>query len=235
MTVIRNRQSAIRNSPGLCPDDLHAIYVRQARWFAGERNRLFRRVDIAQKRRVLDLGAGTGVMLPQLAWRTSGLVVGVDCDGAVLRLGEGNRVIATGESLPFSHASFDLVFTQMFFLWARNVPGVLHEIRRVLEPGGALIAAAEPDYGGVIDFPEGASGIREYAAGLAAQGADIHVARKLAACLHDAGFSVEVGTHPNKPIDPVDRALETNAPSSLSIGPVFRFVPYFHFLATKPR
>lgn len=197
-------------------EDLREFYARQARWFAGERSRLLRKADIARARRVLDLGAGTGAVHPELARRAGGLAIAVDKDLPVLRLAPGVRCAADAAKLPFLRASFDIVFAQMFFLWVKPLDVVLREIRRVLRDGGQLVAAAEPDYGGLIEHPDDGK-LRHYAEGLAAEGADIRVGRKLGAALEAAGFHVSAGVHP----------LNPDAPTQ-----PFRFVPYFHFLAT---
>ncbi|MBX7254820.1 MAG: methyltransferase domain-containing protein [Candidatus Hydrogenedentes bacterium] len=208
--------------------DLDNQYRRQARWFVGERNRLLRRVDIASKGRVLDLGAGTGTTLADLKWRCGGIAVGLDSDVKSLRLAEGLRVAGTGETLPFHAGSFDLVFTQMFFLWVRDLRQVIAEIDRVLLPGGHLIAAAEPDYGGLIEYPSSSSGLKAYGESLRTEGADVQVARKLGQALRTAGFEVNAGVHPCDPLSRVDNSDGANADQG------FLFLPYFHFLCRKP-
>ena len=59
------------------PETLRTIYRRQYRWFAGQRNRLLRKADIAAARNVLDLGCGTGEVLRDLAGRVRGMAVGL--------------------------------------------------------------------------------------------------------------------------------------------------------------
>ena len=217
--------------------DVHALdrqYRMQAAWFAGERNRLLRKVDISSKRHVLDLGSGTGAVLGDLAWRCGGIAVGFDCSPNSLQLARGLRICGQAETLPFSDAAFDLVFTQMFFLWVADPRAVISEISRVLIPGGHLIAAAEPDYGGVIEHPPRADGMRAYGRSLQTEGADTEVARKLWAVLLAAGFEVSAGVHP---CDPVSDAGETGNSMHKDVRGErgFAFLPYFSYVCRKPR
>lgn len=198
------------------------MYRAQAPWFAAERNRLLRKAEISRRRCVLDLGTGTGELLRSLDARAGGMAVGVDKDVSALRLAAaGHRVACDACALPFPDQTFDLVFTQMFFLWARPLDTVLNEIRRVLTDDGLLIAAAEPDYGGVIEYPDQSGTLRNFVAELRSEGAEIHIGRALACALIAAGFQVECGTHPTNPLNGDSGA--------------FAYVPYFHFLACVPR
>ena len=213
---------------------LKAVYLRQAHWFAGERSRLLRKVGIAGKRCVLDLGTGTGALLPELQRRCGGEVIGVDRDPAVLReaAGAGRVIQAEATALPFPDAHFDLVFAQMFFLWATPLEAVVAELRRVLIPGGHLLTVAEPDYGGAIEHPDAAGALHALARRLAAEGADIHIARKLGSVLRRTGFTVACGSHPVRPLEAAgEEDLSLPEPRRSDAPREFLFVPYFHFLA----
>ncbi len=66
---------------------------------------------------------------------------------------------------------------------------------RVTRPSGAVLALAEPDYGGRVDFPEelGQLGVWQMES-LRTQGADPLMGRKLARVFRQAGlYSVETG------------------------------------------
>ncbi len=205
------------------PDTLQAFYQRQDAWFRGVRSRLLRAMRIGRRERVLDLGAGTGETLDELQRRARGRVVALDADRAALSRARGQRVQAHATALPFADHAFDLVFTQMFFLWAKPLATVLADIRRVLQPGTPLIVAAEPDYGGVVSDPPGA--LQPFADELTRDGADVQVARSLGPALRQAGFAItDAGVHPANPL-----AAPQDAPGS---GARFLFVPCFWFVAT---
>jgi len=219
--------------------DLWSIYRRQAEWFAGERSRLLRKANIAAKRCVLDLGCGTGAILPELRRRAQGTVYGLDSDSAALSEAGApdDPLLVEGDAgdLPFKDGLFDLVFTQMFFLWVHDIPRVLGEVHRVLRCGGHLILAAEPDYGGAIEHPETCDGPVNLARRLEGEGADPAVARKLGGMLEAAGFEVQCGIHPARPLEAADPASAYAAPELLasSADRQFLFIPYFYFFCVR--
>ncbi len=113
------------------------------------------------------------------------------------RLGNGSASISTAERicgdalrLPFADEVFDLVFCQFTFLWL-DAPGVIKEIRRVLQPQGVLVAI-EPDYGGMIEYPPEIAVRDIWIAALTRAGADPFIGRKLPGLLQCPGWSVEV-------------------------------------------
>ena len=86
---------------------------------------------------VLDLGSGTGAAYEQLLnFETTAL----DPDKKMLELNAfDNKVLGSAENLPFDDNSFDNVFCS--FVW-RNVSDTnkaLHEVYRVLRPGGKFV------------------------------------------------------------------------------------------------
>lgn len=223
-------------------------YRRQAAWFAGVRADLLRRVGIRAKRQVLELGCGTGAVTPELTRRCGGRVVALDIAAGPLgfrpeRFAGASRVIAAGERLPFPDRCFDLVFTQMVFLWAADPAAVAREAGRVLKPGCELILAAEPDYGGRIEHPAACALGPRISAALSALGADPEIARKMPAILSEAGFRVDAGVHPSlfQPDELADAwQAEERFLAALEgrpAGPVppagFLYMPYFWFLARK--
>lgn len=231
-------------------EELDAQYQRQAAWFSGVRANLLRRVGIQGKRQVLELGCGTGAVTPELTRRCGGHVVALDIRAGPLslrpeRFKAARQVIASGDAMPFADQSFDLVFTQMLFLWVADPAAVVREVRRVLEPGCELVVAAEPDFGGRIEHPEASRLGPRMSAALSAVGADPEVARKMPDILSREGFQVSMGVHPSlfQP-DELARAWdgEQRFLASLEGRPIepchavnFLFMPYFWFLARRRR
>ncbi len=82
--------------------------------------------------RVLDLGCG------ERPW--AGLFGGAHCIGVdIASQGARPDVIASGASLPFANASFDLVFSSQVLEHVPRPDPVLAESARVLRAGGALV------------------------------------------------------------------------------------------------
>jgi SAM-dependent methyltransferase len=167
----------------------------QAAWLAPARARLLRRVQIARRRRVLDLACGSGAVTGELVRRSGGQVVAVDRTWAALAADAepfrgAARLCADALRLPFADGSFDLVFCQFALLWLDAAAAVC-EVHRVLEPGGVLVAA-EPDYGGLIEYPPEIATSELWLAALTRARADPHIGRRLPGLLAAAGFDVRV-------------------------------------------
>ncbi len=105
---------------------------------------------VAAGSRVLDVGCGTGAQLEH--YLTAGCdVSGVDLSPAMLdrakrRLGDAADLrLADATELPYAAGHFDLVLASLMLheLTAPTRAGILHEIFRVLAPGGAVV---------IIDF-----------------------------------------------------------------------------------
>ncbi len=168
---------------------------QQAAWLAPARAKLLRRVQIAQRRRVLDLACGYGTVTGELVRRSGGPVVALDCNPEALAADDeafagAERVCGDAASLPFDDGSFDLVFCQFALMWL-EVEAVLREVSRVLEPNGALVAL-EPDFGGAIEYPPEIATAPIWRAALIRAGADPVVGRKLPVLLTNAGWKVHV-------------------------------------------
>lgn len=168
----------------------------QAGWLEPARRILLRDVHIGRRRRILELGCGTGAVTFELVRRCNGTVVALDRDRGTL---EGNpmafhgaqRICSDARRLPFKEATFDLAFSQCTFLWIIELSFVASELARVLSPDGVLVAL-EPDYGGMMEYPPEIATQRLWTAVLKRAGANPMVGRELPGTLEEAGFNVRV-------------------------------------------
>lgn len=177
-----------------------ALLRHQAAWLAPMRARLLRRVAIAQRRHVLDLGAGPGAVTEELVRRCAGRVTAFDHDLATLLADEqpfagAQRLCGDAARLPFPAGTFDLVFMQCVLLWTKPIQRVIGEIWRVLQPAGVLVAL-EPDYGGMIEHPPTIATRDIWLRTLGRAGADPLIGRKLPALLAAQGFEVRAALLP---------------------------------------
>ncbi len=114
-------------------------------------SRLVERLDFIrmQPRRILDLGAGTGVFTRVLGRRYRRAdVTALDIAPAMLQQARARGgwwrraprcVCGDAEALPFADASFDFIFSNLMLQWCVDLPAALRELRRVLAPGGLLM------------------------------------------------------------------------------------------------
>jgi SAM-dependent methyltransferase len=99
--------------------------------------------------RVLDAGCGAGALTARLRERGA-VVSGFDSSAAMValartRLGDDVdlRVAALGEPLPYGDASFDVVVSSLVLHYLEDWGPALAELRRVLRPGGRLVAGVQ--------------------------------------------------------------------------------------------
>jgi SAM-dependent methyltransferase len=108
--------------------------------------------------RLLEVGYGSGVFLPELALHADELS-GVDIHDKV---DEVSRALAAdgvkatlkqgvGENLPFEDASFDAVVTISVLEFVDDMERTAQELRRVLAPGGSLFVIT-PGQSPVVDL-----------------------------------------------------------------------------------
>ena len=112
---------------------------------------LLRLAPDLQPGQVLDLGCGTGAMLPVLGERfPQAEILAADLALPMLvaardRSPLGTFIAADAERLPIRDACVDLVFSSLALQWCANFSRACAEIARVLRPGGvALLALPGP-------------------------------------------------------------------------------------------
>lgn len=90
----------------------------------------------------LDLGAHRGAVSAALAELPEvERIVIVEPSLGFLSRRHGMRVAADPDLVPFRDASFHLVVSGLVLHWVGDLPGALVQLRRVLKPGGLLLAA----------------------------------------------------------------------------------------------
>lgn len=94
----------------------------------------------------IDLGAHHGefaspkigkLVRTDLAW---GMLAHPYGSGRVKRGATGYKLVCNEESLPFAENCADLVASTLSLHWVNDLPGTLIQIRRILKPGGLLLA-----------------------------------------------------------------------------------------------
>jgi ubiquinone/menaquinone biosynthesis C-methylase UbiE len=178
----------------------HMRFLQQARWTKPLRDYLFSKALSPAAARILEIGCGTGAILSDLTDLSSGgsaSLFGIDLQAAHLALArryapQARLSCTDAHDLPFPDHSFDTVFCHFVLLWLDDPRRALGEMLRVAAPGGAILALAEPDYGGRIDYPEALAQLGTWQSkALHAQGANPQMGRRLAGLFRQAGL-VEV-------------------------------------------
>jgi SAM-dependent methyltransferase len=174
--------------------DWHRRFQVQAGWNKSTRVYLFQKLQLVQSKNILEVGCGTGAILSYSEQDIHARIFGLDIQLKSLEFAKSNTsksllTCGNGLRLPFKTAVFDHVLCHLFLLWVTDPKAALSEMMRVSRRGGYVVALAEPDYGGRIDYPEELYELgccQEEA--LRKQGADTRIGRKLASLFVDAGF-----------------------------------------------
>lgn len=178
----------------------HQRYLQQARWTQNLREYLFQKCGIRQATKILDVGCGTGVLETELSEVSSAHSFGIEIvfESAMFSHTYAPKSIYTvgdGLSLPYQIASFDVTLCHFLLLWIDHAQAAINEMVRVTKPNGYVMALAEPDYGGRIDFPPELSQIGSWQTeALKEQGANPFIGRQLRSIFSKAGLvDIEVG------------------------------------------
>lgn len=174
-------------------------FAQQASWTGDLRNYLYEKIGLENASRILDLGCGTGALIHELLTNSNANLHGLDISRAHMKLipPEERLSLTQGDAhqTPYPNHYFEVSLCHFTLLWVVNPFQVLKEMVRITEPGGTILALAEPDYGGRIDYPaelEKLGALQKDS--LRLQGADPLMGRKLAGLFHEAGLeSIETG------------------------------------------
>ncbi len=171
--------------------DWHNRFLIQAQWTRALRLYFFDLIKLDPANKILDIGCGTGALLPDLQSLSPADIYGADVSldhllQASQLSPESSLLGADVHNLPFSDNTFDMILSHYFLMWIGSASHALKEMVRVIKPGGYLVAFAEPDYGGRIDYPQEFIKFREYQiSGLEKAGADPRMGRKLPHLFHE--------------------------------------------------
>ena len=141
------------------PQSRHSRYAEQAIWSASLRQYLVTKTGLDKCSRILEVGCGTGAVLESLLSETGMACFGADINFQDLRFLHHTYPalpVTAGDaySLPFATGSLDAAVCHFLLLWLKNPLDALREMLRVVRPGGWIMAFAEPDYGGRVDYPQ---------------------------------------------------------------------------------
>lgn len=172
---------------------------------------LFRMLDLAPGRRVLDIGCGCGWMTRELA-RRSAFAAGVDLriDRATLRGVPSNCALLACDAaaLPFKDGAFERVLLSSVLQMVTDDRALLTEVRRVLAPGGKAVLSVPVGYRHLDRFCAGRGRLhgflarrmgfpatreelrRRLGAGFGVRGRGYYEPGGLAALVEEAGFKV---------------------------------------------
>ena len=184
----------------LSPPDWHHRFQIQAHWTKDIRNYLYRRAGLHTARRVVEVGCGTGVLLEELSSHSHVVIHGLDINPGYLNLAKHNSpgaylTLGDAHCLPYINGIFEMAVCHFLLLWVENPQHVISEMMRVTRSGGAVLALAEPDYGGLIDYPPELAILGELQQeSLRRQGANPQTGRRLGEIFNKADLrSIEVG------------------------------------------
>jgi SAM-dependent methyltransferase len=178
----------------------HQRYLQQARWTYNIRQYIYNKVGVQQAGRILDVGCGTGVLEYELARLSPSQVFGLDIDFITLQHAREYAPISTYTAgdclhLPYRTAEFDVTLCHFLLLWVNGPRYAIEEMIRITRPRGFVLALAEPDYGGRIDYPLELEQIGSWQIdALKQQGANPYMGRELRSIFTSAGLlNIEVG------------------------------------------
>ncbi len=184
----------------LKPSEWHKRFALQAGWTSNTRQYLYKLAGVSRAAQVLDVGCGTGILSEEIAHLGVKHPVGIDINAKFLEIAAGKDVggeftISDAHFLPFKRNTFDLSFCHYVLMWAADPLEVINQMVRVTKSGSAVLALAEPDYGGRIDYPSELEIINSWQTeALLNQGADPHIGRKIKGLFYRAGLeNIEAG------------------------------------------
>ncbi len=171
----------------------HERFMNQLKWTKELREYIYKIFDFSKYKKILEIGCGTGALLLELGQKFDLELYGLDMDSNRIELARKNLKLAGIQAevrceeilqTSYKNQSFGAVVTNLFFLWIKKLEPVFQKIYDLLVENGVLIIFAEPDYGGLIEYPE--TGLKEaLVSNLRRSGANPNVGRMLSSHFKD--------------------------------------------------
>ncbi len=180
---------------------LEAIY--QTPDVVEQRRAVLRALALRPGERVLDIGAGPGLLLAEMAAavRPAGRVEGIDTSASMVEMARARSAAmpwvgvreADATALPFADGAFDSATATQVYLYVRDLARALAELHRVLRPGGRALVL-DTDWDSVVWHTTDRARMARVLAAWEEHFVDAHLASRLAPALRRAGFSIEQQT-----------------------------------------
>jgi ubiquinone/menaquinone biosynthesis C-methylase UbiE len=180
------------------PEEWAEILKKQADYTKTYRHTLYEKVDIQTKKKILDVGCGTGAVTEDIASLTDGYITGIDIDDLKLEYAKSlisdriHVMLADVLQLPFRDETFDLVVFSVVLTHIHQQQKAVNEMTRVTCKDGIVLATMEPDYAGILNYPESEADLilRESFEDI---GVEMYTGRKLRYFFGKAGLKTEIG------------------------------------------
>ena len=131
-------------------------------WTANFRDILYEKAEISLKNNILEIGCGKGELLKELGIKFNLKLFGIDERDSMIQYAKDNLRANLIEAKllnmdivinNFESKFFDCVISHYSFLWIKDIDKALNEIYRILKGDGSFLILGEPDYGGLVEYP----------------------------------------------------------------------------------
>jgi arsenite methyltransferase len=167
-----------------------------------QRRKTLRTLALQTGERVLDIGAGPGLLVAEMAEAVgpSGRVTGLEISDSMLALGRRrcadpairDRVAfvkADAVALPFPEGIFDVAVSTQVYEYVADLKAAFAELRRVLRPGGRALVI-DTDWDSIVWSATDQERMQRLLTAWTKRFADPHLPRTLTRQLQDAGLRV---------------------------------------------
>lgn len=168
-----------------------------------QRQQTLRALALRPGERVLDIGAGPGLLVAEMAQEVgpTGHVTGLEISDSMVALGRArcadpavrervSFVKADAVALPFRDEAFDAAVSTQVYEYVADLDAALVELNRVLDIGGRTLIL-DTDWDSIVWNATDQARMHRLLAAWTERFADVHLPRSLARRLQDAGFRVD--------------------------------------------